>query len=193
LAEQPEIAYFAQLHPNYELLGRRSTDYSPTGQSDTRRETAREDHGTIQSRFWRPVRGERGIAPAKLSREVWDHNTAVAFDETESVINQQLERLRESLVGVDPTLAEALKGGREKILYQIHNLRDEIYSQSRSSRRSDAAAARTDVDGALSAPESAGESSNICYFLARYGYTLIDQIYERIDVGMVDHRLMMVG
>ncbi len=187
-----EIAYFAQLHPNYELLGRRAPIILPRASLTL----VEKRHAKTMERFNLDF-GDLFEGNEALLRKVvegsLDHNTAVAFDETESVINQQLERLRESLVGVDPTLAEALKGGREKILYQIHNLRTRfIHNRGRRDEVTQQQLER--MSTALYPHRNLQERElNICYFLARYGYTLIDQIYERIDVGMVDHRLMMVG
>jgi uncharacterized protein YllA (UPF0747 family) len=119
-----------------------------------------------------------------------DQNTARVFDEAEKVFDQQLEKLRESLLAVDPTLAEALKGGREKIFYQLHNLRTR-FIHNRSKRDETTKQQVERLFAALYPNKNLQEREiNACYFLARYGYELIDRLYEEVEIGLRDHKLV---
>ena len=158
-----EIAYFAQLLPNYRLLGRLAPLILP--------------------------RASEALLK-KVVEGSLDNHTAAVFDETELLINEQLERLRESLQAVDPTLSEALKGGREKILYQLHNLRTRfIHNRGRRDEGTQPQIER--LANSLYPHRNLQERElNVCYFLARYGYEVIDRLYEAIDPLSHDHQLV---
>ncbi|MFN9743217.1 MAG: bacillithiol biosynthesis cysteine-adding enzyme BshC [Acidobacteriota bacterium] len=188
-----EIAYFAQLHPNYELLGRKAPLILPRASLSL----VEKRHAKTMDRFglgFADLFDGHEAVLRKVVEGSLDHSTATVFDETETVINEQLERLRVLLQGVDPTLAEALKGGREKILYQIHNLRTRfVHNRGRRDEVTQHQVER--MSTALYPHRNLQERElNICYFLARYGYEVIDQIYEAIGETIgAEHRLMQVG
>jgi bacillithiol biosynthesis cysteine-adding enzyme BshC len=184
-----EIAYFAQLRPNYGLLNRVDPVALP-----------RASFTLIEKRHARTM-SKYGIKFADLFagfEEVMktvvegslDQNTATAFDETEKVFNDKLDELNASLVAVDPTLADALKGGREKILYQLHNLRTR-FIHNRSKRDETTKQQIERLCAALYPNKNLQEREiNIFYFMARYGYELIDRIYDEVEVGLRDHKLI---
>jgi bacillithiol biosynthesis cysteine-adding enzyme BshC len=186
-----EIAYFAQLRPNYELLGRIPPLILPRASLTL----IEKRHAKTMSRFNLSFNDIFEGGEAVLRKVVeggLDQNTAIVFDETETVINEQLERLRQSLHGVDPTLAEALKGGREKILYQLHHMRTRfVHSRSRRDEVTRQQIER--MSTALYPHRNLQERElNICYFLARYGYEVLDQIYAAIDPERPDHQLLLI-
>ena len=117
----------------------------------------------------------------RVIEEGLDASTAAVFAETESAIEAQLETLRASLTAVDPTLAEALKGGREKILYQLHNLRTRFINNR--GKRDETALQQLERLFTLLYPNKGLQERelNFTYFLARYGYEVIDQIYAAVE------------
>ena len=119
-----------------------------------------------------------------------DADTAAVFEEAEQLFTQQLEKLRASLASVDPTLAEALKGGREKILYQLSNLRTRFVHNR--SKRDEATRHQIERAFAVLYPNKSLQEReiNVTYFLARYGYELIDRLYEEVEVGFSNHKLV---
>lgn len=187
-----EIAYFAQLHPNYELLDRQAPLILPRASVTLVEKRHAKTMDRFDLSFADLFEGHEAVL-RKVVEGSLDHNTATIFDETETVISEQLERLRVSLQGVDPTLVDALKGGREKILYQVHNLRTRfVHNRGRRDEVTQHQVER--MSTALYPHRNLQERElNICYFLARYGYEVIDQIYEAIGVDGVAHQLMMVG
>jgi len=110
--------------------------------------------------------------------------------ETEKLFEDQLEKLRASLVSVDPTLGDALKGGREKILYQINNLRTRFIHNR--TKRDETAGQQVDRLFAALYPNKGLQEReiNVAYFLARYGYELIDRLYTEVEIGNNDHKLV---
>ena len=117
-----EIAYFAQLRPNYGLLNRVDPVVLPRASFTL----IEKRHAKTMSKYDIHLpdlfAGFEEVMKSVVERSL-DQTTATVFDETEKIFNDQLEKLNASLIAVDPTLADALKGGRDKIFYQLSNLR----------------------------------------------------------------------
>jgi bacillithiol synthase len=184
-----EIAYFAQLRPNYGLLGR--VDPAPLPRASftliEKRHARTMDKYDIK--FADLFAGFEEVMKTVVERSL-DQNTATVFDETEKDFNDRLDKLSASLTAVDPTLADALKGGREKILYQLHNLRTR-FIHNRGKRDETAKQQIERLFAALYPNKNLQEREiNVFYFLARYGYELIDRLYDEVEVGSRDHKLI---
>jgi bacillithiol biosynthesis cysteine-adding enzyme BshC len=184
-----EIAYFAQLRPNYSLLGRVDPVVAPRASFTLIEKRHAKTMSKYGIEFTDLFKGFEEVMKTVVERSL-DQNTAMVFDETEKVFNEQLEKLRESLLAVDPTLAEALKGGREKIFYQLHNLRTR-FVHNRSKRDETTKQQVERLFAALYPNKNLQEREiNACYFLARYGYELIDRLYEEVEIGLRAHKLV---
>ena len=184
-----ETAYFAQLRPTYALLGRVAPIVRPRGGMtliEKRHAKTLSKHGL---QFTDLFAGLHEVMVKVVERGL-DADTAAAFEETEKLFNEQLEKLRAALAKVDPTLAEALKGGREKILYQLSNLRTR-FVHNRAKRDE---TTHQQIERAFAAlyPDKNFQEREItpAYFLARYGYELFDRIYEAIPLNPDSHQLL---
>jgi bacillithiol biosynthesis cysteine-adding enzyme BshC len=184
-----EIAYFAQLRPNYALLGRVEPVVLPRASFTL----IEKRHVKIMNKyglsFQELFEGPEEVMKKVVERSL-DQTTAQVFDETEQLFHTQLDRLRDSLTAVDPTLADALKGGREKILYQISNLRTRFIHNR--TKRDEGMGQQIERLFAVLYPNKGLQERelNIAYFLARYGYELIDRIYEEVQPTLQDHKLI---
>lgn len=184
-----EIAYFAQLRPNYGLLNRVDPVALPRASFTLIEKRHAKTMSKRNLKFTDLFAGFEEVMKMAVERSL-DQNTATLFDETEKVFEDQLEKLRASLVAVDPTLAEALKGGREKILYQLHNLRTR-FVHIRGKRDETSKQQIERLFAVLYPNKNLQEREiNVAYFLARYGYELIDRIYDEVNVGLHDHKLI---
>jgi len=184
-----EIAYFAQLRPNYGLLNRVDPVALPRGSFTLIEKRHAKTMSKYDIKFTDLFAGFEEVMKSVVERSL-DQNTATVFDETERVFNDQLDELNASLSAVDPTLSDALKGGREKILYQLNNLRTR-FIHNRGKRDEGARQQIERLFGALYPNKNLQEREiNVFYFLARYGYELIDRIYDEVDVGFHDHKLI---
>jgi bacillithiol biosynthesis cysteine-adding enzyme BshC len=184
-----EIAYFAQLRPNYGLLNRVDPVALPRASFTLVEKRLARTMSKYDIEFAGLFAGFEEVMKTVVERSL-DHNTATVFDETEKAFNDQLERLNASLTAVDPTLADALKGGREKILYQLHNLRTR-FIHNRGKRDETTKQQIERLFAALYPNKNLQEREiNVFYFLARYGYELIDRIYDEVEVGLRNHKLV---
>ncbi len=184
-----EIAYFAQLRPNYGLLNRVDPVALPRASFTLIEKRHARTMGKYDIKFTDLFAGFEEAMKTVVERSL-DQTTATVFDETEKIFNDQLDKLNASLTAVDPTLADALKGGRDKILYQLHNLRTR-FIHNRGKRDDGAKQQIERLFAALYPNKNLQEREiNIAYFISRYGYELIDRIYDEVEVGLRDHKLI---
>jgi bacillithiol synthase len=184
-----EIAYFAQLRPNYGLLDRVEPVVLPRASFTLIEKRHAKTMSKYGIEFTDLFAGLEEVMK-KVVEGSLDQNTTTIFDETEKIIEEQLEKLRHSLTTVDPTLAEALKGGREKISYQIHNLRTR-FIHNRGKRDETMQQQIERLFAVLYPNKNLQEREiNASYFLARYGYELIDRLYQETEIGFRDHKLV---
>ncbi len=184
-----EIAYFAQLRPVYTVLGRVEPVVLPRASLTL----IEKRHAKLLSKYglhFTDLFAGLHEVMVKVVEHGVDANTAAAFEETEKVFTEQLEKLRALLTSVDPTLAEALKGGREKILYQLSNLRTRFVHNR--TKRDETTRQQIERAFTLLYPNKNLQEReiNAAYFLARYGYELIDRLYEEVEVGFSHHKLV---
>ena len=184
-----EIAYFAQLRPNYTLLDRVEPVVLPRASFTLIEKRHAKTMSKYGIEFTELFEGQEEVIKKVVERSL-DQNTAVIFDETENIFKDQLEKLRESLATIDPTFAEALKGGREKIFYQLQNLRTRFINTR--SKRDETMRQQVERLFAVLYPNKNLQEReiNLSYFLARYGQELIDRLYQEIEIGFNDHKLI---
>jgi bacillithiol synthase len=186
-----EIAYFAQLRPNYGLLNRVDPVALPRASFTLIEKRHAKTMSKYDIKFTDLFAGFEEVMKIVVERSL-DQNTATVFDETEKVFDDQLDKLNALLTAVDSTLADALKGGREKILYQLHNLRTR-FVHNRGKRDETTSQQIERLFAALYPNKNLQEREiNVFYFLARYGYELIDRIYDEVEVGVRDHKLVNI-
>jgi bacillithiol biosynthesis cysteine-adding enzyme BshC len=184
-----EIAYFAQLRPNYSLLGRVEPVVLPRASFTLIEKRHAKTMSKYGIAFPELFEGQEEVMKRVVERSL-DQGTATVFDDTERVLNEQLDKLRDSLTAVDPTLADALKGGRDKIVYQINNLRTR-FIHNRTKRDETMGQQIERLFAVLYPNRNLQERElNVAYFLARYGYELIDRIYDEVDWEQRDHKLV---
>lgn len=184
-----EVAYFAQTAEVYRVLERPVTPILPRSSlTMVERHTSR-----VLERYGLSLADLFGGPEKVLSRVVEEHlgaDTAKSFTETEDSVNQDLDRLREKLRAVDPTLAEALETGRRKINYQLEGLRSRFYRAQMS--RDEAAHRQLQRAFEQLYPEKDLQERhiNITSLLARHGRYVVDWIYNAINLGSSEHQIV---
>ena len=184
-----EIAYFAQTAEVYRLLDRPATPILPRSSlTMIERHTGRtlERYGLSLADFF------EGLQPV-IKRVVEEHlgaGTAQLFSDTEQNVNQELDRLRNELKSVDPTLATALDTGRKKIQYQLDGLRTRFV---RAQMARDEAAHRQlqrAFDQLYPHKDLQERHINITSLLSRHGTYVIEWIFNAINLGSNDHQIV---
>ena len=184
-----EVAYFAQTAESYRVLSRPATPILHRASlTVVERRTAR-----TLARYGLRLEDFFGGLDPVIARVVEEHlgtETAAAFDDADAAVNRALDSLDASLRVFDPTLAEALKGGRRKIRHQLDGLRSRFH---RAQIQRDRAAHRQ-LERAATAlyPERALQERhvNVTSLLARHGRYAIEWIHDAIDLSTNDHQIV---
>ena len=184
-----EVAYFAQTAESYRVLGRPATPILHRASlSVVERRTGRtlERYGLKLEDFF------GGLDPV-IARVVEEHlggELAGAFDETEAAVARSLDELKARLRDFDPTLADALDGGRRKIAHQLEGLRSRFH---RAQMRRDRAVLRQleRAATALYPGKSLQERHvNVASMLARHGRYFVEWMHDAIDLSTNDHQVV---
>lgn len=184
-----EIAYFAQTAEVYRVLERPATPILPRSSlTMIERHTGRvlERYGLMLADFF------EGLEPV-IKRVVEEHlgaETAKLFSHAEQNVNHELDRLRQELETIDPTLASALDTGRKKINYQLDGLRTRFV---RAQMNRDEAALRQlqrAFDQLYPHKDLQERHINVTSLLARHGTYVIEWIYNAINLGSNEHQIV---
>lgn len=184
-----EIAYFAQTAEVYRVLDRPATPILPRSSlTMIERHTGRvlERYGLTLADFF------EGLDPV-IKRVVEEHlgaGTSKLFANAEQNVNHELDRLRDELETVDPTLASALDTGRKKINYQLDGLRTRFV---RAQMARDEAAHRQlqrAFDQLYPNKDLQERHINITSLLSRHGTYVIEWIFNAINLGSNEHQIV---
>jgi len=184
-----EIAYFAQTAEVYRVLGRPVTPILPRSsltmiERHASRVLERYDL-TLEDFF-------DGMDPVitRVVEEYLGADTAKLFAKTEQKVNDELDRLRQELESVDPTLAGALDTGRKKINYQLDGLRTRFVRAQMSRDEAAHRQLQRVFEQLYPNKELQERHINITSLLARHGTYLIEWIYNAINLGSNEHQVV---
>ena len=184
-----EIAYFAQTAEVYRILERPATPILPRASL-----TMIESHtGRVLERYGLGLADLFAGPENVLARVVEEHlgaQTAKTFGATEQSVNSELDKLREQLRTIDPTLADALETGRRKINYQLEGLRTRFHRAQMT--RNEAAHRQLQRAFDQLYPNKALQERhiNITSLLARHGRYVTEWIYNAINIGSNEHQVV---
>lgn len=186
-----EVAYMAQAQVLYEALDRRMPVVVPrsgftlldggSGKLMDRYELTLGDLSVGEEALRERI--ARQLVPPSLHR---------SLESAKAETDSRTAALTNSLVGYDPTLAEAMERSRRKILYQLGKIERKVAREAlRRDERATVEAAR--LSGLVYPHRHLQERFySMLPFLARHGLELIDRIYEEIDLDSPDHRVLTV-
>jgi len=185
-----EIAYLAQSEVIYRsLLGWMPAQFPRNGftilDERSHKQMVRYELGLTDF-----FHGEEALRQ-RISAKIVPPKLNGALRETGAAVDATIERLRGELAGFDPTLASALDRSHRKIRYQLEKMERKI---GREALRRDARAARDAASlYGLVCPERHLQERiySILPFLAKHGLDLPARLYEAVDLGCPDHRLVV--
>jgi bacillithiol biosynthesis cysteine-adding enzyme BshC len=189
IAGPAEVAYFAQLGAVYEALGRRLPCILPRASMtivEPRHRKVLEKYGLGLADFFEGLHR----AVTKVVEQGIDRDTANTFTDTEKLFNEQLDRLETALRRSDATLAASVTRAREKVFYQLEHLRTRFVHAS--AHREEATYRQIERACTTLYPEKNLQERelNVYSFLSRYGPKLIDRLYDAVDLGYSNHKIL---
>jgi bacillithiol biosynthesis cysteine-adding enzyme BshC len=186
-----ETAYLAQSEMIYRnILGRMPVAVPRTGFTilDQRSQKLMDRYGlTLQDFF----HGEDALRE-RIATKLVPPALADTMRETIGSVDAAIDRLRHSLAGFDPTLAQALDRSARKVRYQLGKVERKA---GREAIRRDVRAAQDSASlYGLIYPERHLQERLYSFlpFLAKHGMELVGQVYDAIQLDCPDHRLMVV-
>jgi bacillithiol synthase len=184
-----EIAYFAQTAEVYRVLDRPATPILPRSSL-----TMIERHtGRVLERYELTLADFfEGLEPV-MKRVVEEHlgaDTAKLFSNAEQNVNHELDRLRQELETIDPTLASALDTGRKKINYQLEGLRTRFVRAQMNRDEAVHRQLQRAFDQLYPNKDLQERHINITSLLARHGTYVIEWIYNAINLGSNEHQVV---
>jgi bacillithiol biosynthesis cysteine-adding enzyme BshC len=186
-----ELAYFAQSQVLYErLLGHMPRLVSRSGFTlfDARSAKLMERYRLRPKDFFH---GEESLRERIASRLV-PEGLEKHFEEAAAVNDQSLDRLQQAITTFDPTLSDALRKSRAKMLHQLTKIRAKVARETlRRDQRS-----RDEAEYLYNTVNPHKHLQERFYamlpFLARHGFELVDQLYDAVKLDCPDHILLQV-
>ncbi len=187
-----EVAYFAQIHPVYAILDRPMPVIVPRASAtivdrDTRKTLER--YGLSLEELV----GDRETRMRHIVERSLEGSTAALFDETESNLARDLDRLRAALEASDPTLASSLDGSRRKMFYQVNKLRNRFIRAAAG--RDETLRRRLEMAEAFLHPQDVLQERvlNVFSYLVLTGYGIVEDLAEVLDPECRDHQVIDLG
>ena len=184
-----EIAYFAQSAEVYRILERPVTPIFHR-QSFTIIEPK---HGKTLRKYDLELKdlfaGNENVK-SKIVEKYLNQEMAQIFTEVDVNINTALDRLDRNLSLIEPTLAESLANRRRKIAYHISNLRTKFHSEQMRKDEVIKRQIETAFTSLVPNRHLQERTLNVNSFIDRYGFYLIDWIYQAIDLDDKGHRII---
>jgi bacillithiol biosynthesis cysteine-adding enzyme BshC len=184
-----EVAYFAQIRAVYEQLERPDPCVLPRASLTIIEHRHRKTLKKLKLQLPDFFDGLHA-AITKVVEQSLDRETADTFAETERVITEQMDKLDASLRRADGSLSDAAKNARAKIVYQLEHLRTRFVHTS--ARREETVYRQVERAYATLLPDKNLQERelNVYYLLARYGPSLMRDIYTAVEIGYSNHKLL---
>jgi bacillithiol biosynthesis cysteine-adding enzyme BshC len=186
-----ELAYFAQSNVIYErLLGRMPVV------------TSRASFTLVEARAEKLLRRYHLSVPQafvdetqlkdQIARLLVPENVGRAFADASKGLTDSVNGLSRELDNFDPTLAASVAKSRAKMLYQMEKMRGKI--ERETMRRDHRATSDAHYLNALLYPHRHLQERfySILPFLAGYGMTLVDQMYDAAQLDCPDHHVLTI-
>jgi uncharacterized protein YllA (UPF0747 family) len=186
VAGPAEVAYLAQAGSIYDCLGRLMPPVFPritaTLVEPSSARVMRKYDLSIEDVF-------KGV-DALRTKVVGLGSEVHVFDEVRARLEDEIERLRPALEGVDQTLGGALDNSAQKILHQVDSLRARFVKGE--SRRNEVLDRQLNALTERLFPERKLQERvvNVVSFLARYGLNLVPMMDARMELDGSFHQIV---
>lgn len=192
VAGPSEVAYYAQLSPLYQTLGREMPAIVPRASITVIEKRMEKLLVKYRLGFCDLFQGSQPLLRHIIESAV-NQELSSKFDRLESDISSRLSRMEGPLKSVDPTLVGSLGTARKKIQYQLGNLRAKFVGAE--SRQREILTRQVESVSAMLFPLKGLQERqiNVFYFLSRYGPDFLAQLYDAIDLSSPDHQLLYLS
>ncbi len=187
-----ELAYLAQAAPVYERILGRMPVLVPRA-SFTFLEPAVQRLLQKYGLTLRDICSGKHLLREKMAARFLPPDLTASFQKASAGLTESLNALQTSLAKLDPTLADAAANSGRKMHYQLSTLERKA-AQSAQNRTEQVERDALRLENALYPQKALQERvySGINY-LARYGPSLLDQIYSQVSTQCSNHQVALLG
>jgi bacillithiol biosynthesis cysteine-adding enzyme BshC len=186
-----EVAYFAQLAPLYNQFGRPMPVIFPRPSFTLIEPAILDISDRYQFELTDFMAAETEVLVRAFNRRI-PLDIAAALKAVEEGVPSELEDLRPALAELDPTLGEALDRAQQKIAHHLAALRTKLVHAEVRGHQELAREMRSCLIALYPDQGLQERQVSILSFLARYGPTLIQRLYEQTDLSCPDHRIIVL-
>jgi bacillithiol biosynthesis cysteine-adding enzyme BshC len=187
-----EVAYFAQLEPLYRLFGRPPTPVVPRASFTI---VEHHDEKTLTKfgldfvdliagvdTVWSSVMGNGG--GGELAR---------ALDEADGTLRRAMDALLDAVRASEPSLDRAASRCRDEMLHQLGALRARYAAALRAKQTGAVARLSRTLNALLPGGQLQERQLTMAHFVARFGGSFLDEVYQAMEIDRADHRLLFPG
>jgi len=186
-----ETSYWAQLGGFYQVWGRPMPVLVPRASFTVLTEKSRRILARYGLEFSSVFQGVEKLTAEVFKRSV-SSEVSKQFDRLLTGGNEGLSQLKPAIEGTDATLTGAMETTRQKVEYQINNLKAK-YLRAEERRHEKIVQHIVALENLLWPRKNLQERElNVCYFLARYGYGFLKTILEATDPLPDSHKLLQM-
>lgn len=127
---------------------------------------------------------------SKIVRTLSSHDFDAEFSALLSAVNQSINDIKPTIEDVDRNLGRTTEATRAAIIKEIDRLKDRVLRAEK--RRHDEVRSQLEKTWVNILPEGRLQERVISpvYFLNKYGFSLIDQLMDGLDVETHDHKMI---
>jgi uncharacterized protein YllA (UPF0747 family) len=189
VAGPAEIAYFAQIKPLYDFFGVKMPSIFP-----------RPTLTLIEKKVEKVIKkyDMDVLALFERPKEVIDRveNEEITaciegpFAQSEEKLEAVISELRKVLLSIDSTLKSPLEKAAMKMRHQLHSLKEKSINAGKKAQQTRINQMEKVRNNLFPEGNLQERCLNIIPFLIRYGFNLIDKIYDSIEFDTFGHKLV---
>jgi bacillithiol synthase len=190
VAGPSELSYLAQLRPIYELFGRPMPRIVPRASITLLARREQELLTKYGLQFTDVFEGYE-----QLQRRIVEHNLDQSLEtwltDTKKLLDKRFKDLP-TLLGNDPAITDLLRSTQERVQAPLDSFRARLVAQM--AKRMGTANKQLERLANSLYPNNKPQERvlNIYFFLARYGYSLLDKIYTEMDWDKRGHQILEI-
>jgi bacillithiol synthase len=190
VAGPSELSYLAQLRPVYELFDRPMPRIVPRASITL---LARREHELLTKYGLQFTDVFEGYE--QLQRRIVEHNLDQSLEswltDTKKMLDKRFQDLP-TLLGNDPAVMDLLRSTQERVQSPLDSFRTRLVAQL--AKRMGTANKQLERLANSLYPNNKPQERvlNIYFFLARYGYSLLDKIYDEMDWDKRGHQILEI-
>jgi len=189
VAGPAEIAYFSQIKPLYNFFGVEMPYIFP-----------RPSLTLVEKKIDKVIKklkidlNEFFTNPEIIIEKIMNERAGKPIDEpftrAEEELQSLIEKLRKVLISIDSTLNVPLQKAAMKMRYQLSSLRNKYLKASRKAYQTEIEQIEKLKNNLFPWDDLQERCLNIIPFLTRYGHSLVDKIYDNIELDNLEHKLI---